>query len=62
MQQPLRSRSVEKDRELITPDAAVLAGPIFIIAGILFYFDLRVRKEGYSLEKLSEELGIKPVT
>jgi len=41
---------------------AVLAGPLFVIAGILLYFNLRVRKEGYNLEKLSEELGFKPIT
>ncbi len=40
----------------------VLTGPLFVISGILLYFDIRLRKEEYDLEKLSEELGFKPVT
>ncbi len=43
------------------PIGAILTSSIIAIGGILLYFDLRVRKEGYDLEKLSEELGIKPV-
>ncbi|MEE9613928.1 MAG: hypothetical protein V3W31_03110 [Thermodesulfobacteriota bacterium] len=36
--------------------AGVILPPIFAIMMILLYYDLRVRKEGYTVEKLSEEL------
>jgi len=38
---------------------SILVTPIFTIAGTLLYYDLRVRKEGYSLEVLASELNIK---
>jgi hypothetical protein len=38
---------------------SVLSIPIFAIGGTLLYYDLRVRKEGYSLESLAGELHIK---
>jgi len=38
---------------------SILVTPIFTIAGTLLYYDLRVRKEGYSLEVLASELHIK---
>jgi hypothetical protein len=34
----------------------VFALPIGFIAGTLVYFDLRVRKEGYTLEQLAAEV------
>jgi len=37
----------------------ILVAPITITSGTLLYYDLRVRKEGYSLEALAEELHIK---
>ena len=37
---------------------AALSCPIITIGYTLLYFDLRVRKEGYSLQKLAEELKI----
>jgi hypothetical protein len=37
---------------------SVLAAPIFIIANTLLYYDLRVRKEKYTLKALSSELHI----
>ena len=38
--------------------ASVLVTPISVTAGMLLYYDLRVRKEGYSLEALASELQI----
>jgi len=38
---------------------AILYTPIIIIAATLLYYDLRVRKQGYSLETLATELNIK---
>ncbi len=37
--------------------AIILLPPITSIGGALLYFDLRVRKEGYTLENLSAEIG-----
>jgi len=37
----------------------ILVAPITMTSGTLLYYDLRVRKEGYSLEALAEELHIK---
>lgn len=37
---------------------AILSAPIAIIGSTLLYYDLRVRKEGYSLEVLAGELGV----
>jgi hypothetical protein len=39
--------------------ASILVTPIYMIASTLLYYDLRVRKEGYSLEALASELQIK---
>ena len=36
----------------------ILITPIFITAATLLYYDLRVRREGYNLEKMASELGI----
>lgn len=38
---------------------SVLSTPIAIAAATLLYYDLRVRKEGYNLEALAEEVNIK---
>ena len=38
--------------------AGILPTPIFITAATLLYYDLRVRREGYNLEKVASELGI----
>ena len=38
--------------------AEVLFLPIFATAGMLLYYDLRVRKEGYSLDELASELQL----
>jgi len=38
---------------------SILSIPIAITSATLLYYDLRVRKEGYSLEALAEELHIK---
>jgi len=37
----------------------ILVAPITMTSATLLYYDLRVRKEGYSLEALAEELRIK---
>ncbi len=36
----------------------ILITPIAIIGATLLYYDLRVRREGYNLEKMASELGI----
>ena len=38
---------------------SILSTPVAITGATLLYYDLRVRKEGYSLEALAEELGTK---
>ena len=38
--------------------ANIISIPIFIIGETLLYFDLRVRKQGYSLDALANELGL----
>ena len=35
----------------------ILGMPIIVIGSVLLYYDLRVRKEGYTLEKLARDLG-----
>ena len=35
----------------------ILATPISAVAFILLYYDLRIRKEGFDLEMLSQTLG-----
>ena len=37
---------------------SILTIPVSVIAGTLLYFDLRVRSEGYSMDKLAEELEV----
>lgn len=37
---------------------AILITPIAITGATLLYYDLRVRREGYNLEKMASELGI----
>ncbi len=38
----------------------VLVTPITVIAATLLYYDLRVRKEGYDMSRLSVEMGVAP--
>ena len=38
--------------------ASILPTPIVITGATLLYYDLRVRKQGYNLEKMASELGI----
>ena len=40
--------------------AGVLVGPVTVIATTLLYYDLRVRKEGYDMSRLSLEMGVAP--
>ena len=37
----------------------IISVPIFMIGITLLYFDLRVRKQGYSLDALADELGLR---
>jgi len=37
----------------------IISLPIFVIGITLLYFDLRVRKQGYSLDALADELGLR---
>ncbi len=41
-----------------TTATSVIVPPIVFIAGTLVYFDLRVRKEGFNTEKLSQDMGL----
>ena len=43
-----------------TAIGSILSTPILVIGNVLLYYDLRVRKEGYSLESLAGEIHIKP--
>jgi len=38
----------------------ILAMPIGAAAGVLLYYDLRIRKEGFDLQMLSQSMGAKP--
>ena len=40
--------------------AGVLVAPVTVIAATLLYYDLRVRKEGYDMSRLSLEMGVAP--
>ena len=37
---------------------AVVVPPVLFIGWTLFYYDMRVRKEGYDVAALSRELGL----
>jgi hypothetical protein len=37
--------------------AGVLVPPVTVIATTLLYYDLRVRKEGYNMSRLTIEMG-----
>jgi hypothetical protein len=38
----------------------VLLAPIFMIAGVLFYYDQRIRKEGFDIEWMMQRAGLAP--
>ena len=40
--------------------AGVFAAPVFFIAATLLYFDIRLKKEGYGMSRLSQEMGAPP--
>jgi hypothetical protein len=42
--------------------AGIISTPIYTIGHTLLYFDLRVRKQGYSLDALANELGLSTTT
>ena len=39
---------------------AALAIPIYYVGSVLVYVDLRVRKEGYTLQALSDDVARRP--
>ena len=39
---------------------SILIQPFFFTAFALLYFDIRVRKEGFTLSRLSQEMGVTP--
>jgi hypothetical protein len=41
---------------------SIISLPIFAIGQTLLYFDLRARKQGYSLDVLADELGFRTPT
>lgn len=43
---------------LAAATTSVLVLPVIFIAGTLLYYDLRVRKEGFNTDRLSQEMGI----
>lgn len=45
---------------VVSAVGGALVQPPFAIVAILLYFDLRVRKEGYTLEALAREMGLPP--
>ena len=42
--------------------ANIISLPIYTIGHTLLYFDLRVRKQGYSLDALANELGLRSIS
>jgi hypothetical protein len=44
--------------ELIGAIAAVALSPIYVVAFVLLYYDMRVRKEGYGAAQLAEDIRI----
>lgn len=43
---------------VVTGLAMTLAGPIQVIAFVLLYYDIRVRKEGFDVEMLAQSMGV----
>jgi len=41
---------------MLLPVGTIILGPVGLIVTVLLYFDLRVRKEGYTLEQLRKEI------
>ncbi|OGC77414.1 MAG: hypothetical protein A2Z27_02030 [candidate division Zixibacteria bacterium RBG_16_50_21] len=41
---------------LVLPVVSIILGPVGFIVVLLLYFDLRVRKEGYTLEQMRKEI------
>lgn len=46
---------------LAAATTSVIVPPVIFIAGTLVYFDLRVRKEGFDTDRLSQEMGVTQV-
>ena len=38
----------------------IITTPVVVVGHTLLYYDLRLRKEGYSVEMLANEVGIRP--
>jgi hypothetical protein len=43
--------------QILTFLAGSLILPLYVIATTLFYYDIRIRREGFDLEFLAEQLG-----
>jgi hypothetical protein len=43
---------------LATACISILIGPLYPIAVTLFYYDQRIRREGYDIERLMETAGL----
>jgi hypothetical protein len=52
------SAVVETIRIVLEAGISTLLGPIFPIAVTLFYYDQRIRHEGYDIERMMEEAGM----
>jgi hypothetical protein len=49
---------VEETRVLANMLVSLLIGPIFPIAITLIYYDQRIRKEGYDIERMMDTTGL----
>lgn len=47
---------------LVSAGIRILVYPFFTVVTVLLYYDLRIRKEGYDLELMAQELGSPPPT
>lgn len=49
---------VEAIRQLVSTLISILVGPLFPIATTLIYYDQRIRKEGYDIERMMDAAGM----
>jgi len=47
-------------RVIVNFSTQVLLAPVFMIAAVLFYYDQRIRKEGYDIEWMMQRAGLAP--
>jgi hypothetical protein len=53
--------AVELVQGLLNGGLQTVVGPLTSILGVLLYFDVRVRKEGFDIELLAQEMGEPPL-